>query len=73
MDLRRIFPIAMGAVLLIIASTSAPAAALLHCNNKVCTLDGCGDQINGPGTHCLVIDRRWPIPNGCAWDICTPH
>ena len=66
MDIRRIFPIAMGAVLLVIASTSVPAAALLHCNNKVCNpQDECTDQVNGPGTHCIK-------GTSCLWDFCDP-
>ena len=71
MNLRRIYPLAMGAFLLIVASTSEPATASIHCNNKICSsaTTKCVDQTDGPDTHC--IDKA--TPKACVWDFCPPH
>ena len=72
MNVRRIYPLAMGAFLLIVASFSDSAtASALHCNAKFCNGDdNCVEQTGGPpgwSTHC--------IDNGptCLWDRCKPH
>ena len=76
MNWRRVFPIATGTLLVLVASTAPTEAEANGCNQKWCIemdppfVDVCLTQGLPPWNHCYFVDE---YEETCAEKLCGPN